>query len=252
MVARTLVAKTLAAIAAFGLSTGAALSAPVPLDLTINSVASTWSNVIGGDAVDLSAAGPGTTASVNWGVALTEGGQSGYDFSGFFPTGPLSAPATFDLGEFTHRNFTIASGGGISSADLTVEISADVGGTAFVLTPTYTFTHIETTNFPDGGVCLEGGVTPCPDLVSFALSSGDASTNFVLDGLKYSISILPGFVVGDAFVDSFLTLENQANAAILRGEYSVAPIPAPAALPLFATAMAGLALINRRRNRSAV
>jgi hypothetical protein len=250
MITRKLVASTFAASAILGLSAGAASSAPVPL--TISSVVSTWHNVVGGANVDESLAGPtGGTASISWGFPLPGEEQSGYDFSGIYPTGPLDAPAIFDIGEFAHRNFTIATGGGIQSADLTVAISGDVGGVGFVLTPTYTFTHIETTNFPNGGVCVEGGVTPCPDLVSFALASGEGSTNFVLDGFVYSVSILPGFLVGDEFVNSFLTLEDQVNTAILRGEFTVAPIPVPAALPLLATAMAGLALINRRRNRSA-
>jgi hypothetical protein len=234
--------------AAFSMSAGAAMAAPTPLDLTIDSVLGTWHNVIGGENVDESAAGPAASAAVSWGFpANDDDAQSAYIFDGLAPSGPHVSGDEFVVGTFTHDNFTISGGGGITSADLSLEITGSVDGTSFTLTPTYTFTHVETVNNPGSGVCEEGGEVPCPDLVSFALVSGDTSTSFVVGAFKYSVGLIPGFQTADGFVDEFLTEEGIANSADLLAEFEVAPIPVPAALPLFATALGALGVMSRRR-----
>lgn len=222
---------------------GAAQSAP--LDLNVESVVGTWTAVEGGANV----IGVGTS-SVSWGIPFPDadnGDQSGYDFNGFAPPSFTEvAPSTFEVGEFAHRNFPISDGA--TGASLSVMIMGTLSdGTPWSLNPNYTFTHFETPN--DAEPCPGGDGIPCGDIVSFTLDTPGSET-FRVDGFLYTISLL-GFSVGGETVDKFLTAESAVNTAPLVASFEVAPIPVPAALPMFLGALGVFAVINRRRAANA-
>lgn len=155
----------------------------------------------------------------------------------------------FDLGTFTHNNFTI-SGTFLQSVDLDITVSGDIDGTAFSIVRTFAFTHTETPNVSSQ---CPSNPNPCPDIVDF---NNDYSASEVVDvnGDLYTI-ILNGFNQNGSTVTSFLTEEGQTNSAVLSASWEVVPAPAPVPLPaagvLLLGAMGGLGALRARRKRTA-
>lgn len=165
-----------------------------------------------------------STARLNWGVPAKKNKQSGYTFegtSGNFDLQP-GEEMTFTIGTFTHDNFVIASGTGITGTKL--QFSLNIFGNEY--SPIFDISHWETPNTKSG--C-------CNDIVS-------TNDSFVFEGLlenmKYSVYLT-------AF--NFSTKEEKSNKYTWNGKVSVAEIPLPAGLILFGTGLAGIAFMSRSR-----
>jgi len=164
------------------------------------------------------------TSSVNWGV--TNGSQSGYDFTRTIP-GPQTLPPAptpfFPLGTFTHRNFPV-SDPSLTSIQLDVVLLLNVNGVQTgPLNFTFTFSHVETPNntlpcpypTPSG----EG----CTDRVTFV--SAPSPTTFNVGGVDYTLSM--SFVVNGNPVSEFITREGLVNTASLVGQFTLPPMAIP-------------------------
>jgi opacity protein-like surface antigen len=108
------------ALLATALALGLATSTAHAVEVTIDSVTGTWSNVTG-TPVFLNGVG---TKQINWGIPV-DGGQSGYRFDGVAPpsSGPFGTGTSFDLGTFTHFNQPIQGGTSITGATLNLSIT---------------------------------------------------------------------------------------------------------------------------------
>lgn len=197
---------------------------------------------------------------VSWGTPIKgSNSQSSYDFQPSTASSLESAlDESFVIGTFAHNNFPItAKGGNIRTVKLKVSfdlaIRDDSGSKDFgSLSSVYNFHHLETVNSPSNGICLAGGEAPCPDLVT--ISNNIVQTEkFDLNGTTYSLFVsgFDAFGTGEDGKDEFLTLEKASNFAKLRAivtvEDPLAPVPAPAALPLMLTALGGIGFLSARR-----
>ena len=214
----------------------------------------TWTDADPADTVGLTGLG---TSEISWGTPFPPNTfQSGYSFVGIGPAtvDPADLVASpFALGTFTHNNFPISNipaPGSITGATLDVGLALDAFSTTF----TFNFNHNETPNEPESGICAAGGVPLCPDEVSF-LDGGVSSQFITLEGIDYNLTLI-GFSQdgGTTLVDRFLTLEGQANSAVLYAQLTEVPPPAatpePASL-LGLMAMGGMAVALKRKQQPA-
>lgn len=216
------------------------------VQVDIDTVTGVWTDVSGGDNVAMN----GNTLS--WGTPLGSDGQSSYVFDGTAPTGPHDAGEIFDIGMFTHNNYTIGNGTSIDGATLEVTTTGTIYDTAsgssktFELTSIFDFDHNETTNNPRGN-CNFGGNKPCPDLVT-AFNDILGSETLTLDGMDYLLAIT-GFEDGT----TFLTKEGDANSTSLQATFisKASVVPLPAGLPLLVSALGLVGFAARRRRRAA-
>ncbi|MBK4215484.1 THxN family PEP-CTERM protein [Paracoccus caeni] len=224
--------------------------------LTVTDISGAWSNVVGGQQVNIN---NGATSTVRWGTPTNA--QSGYDFT---PEGtPLDAAqdVDFTLGTFTHHNFPITAGTGISSASLDVTFKFYLGSdssTIYTRTSQFVFNHWETGN--SDNPCADGGtegsgvnINGCADQVTAVTNPNSTDSFEIVDGnitRKYVFAV-NGFDIGD----EFWTVENQTNQATIKARFTYeeniqpAPIPLPAAAWMLMAGMGGLAMASRRRNR---
>lgn len=225
--------RNIAAIAVAGVMAASGASA-----LTISSISPSWQNVNPTSGVTESTSGP--TISLRWGNGSS---SSGYDFT---PTGtPISGllPDTaFALGQFSHLNFPI-TGTTLSSVDLLVDILISGGP---LVSSSFALTHNETLNRPSN---CPADSTPCDDIVTITNTLG--SQNFSFGGQNYVFSVL-GFSQngGGTISNGFSTTENMQNVATLYGQYTIAPVPLPAAGWLLLGGISGLFVMGRRKKRS--
>ena len=237
--------------AILALSAGTATANSIGLD--VNSISGIWTSVDPADTRGLNGVG---SASINWGVPADffgVGPQSGYDFTAATTPFTAAAGTLFNLGTFTHRNepirgFSSSPPSSIESATLTVDTNITIDGWSDTITSVFEFDHFETPN--SGTPCAAGGSQPCPDLVTAALNEG-ASESVVIGGVEYFFSIT-GFEIEGTVLDSFLTLEEQSNSAVLKGEFTSEPIttvPIPAAAWLFGSALLGAVGLGRRNSK---
>lgn len=192
------------------------------------------------------------SSTLTWGEELNDQDkQSSYVFEGNAPSGPHNAGDVFNLGDFTHNNFTIRLPS-ITGATLKVTITGTADGdtedVAFNLTSVFDFTHHETPNEP--GPCELGGDTPCPDLVEVDTNVAN-STTITVDGEEYLFDVT-GFLFNGEMLESFLTEESQANTATLQARFvkaKLVDVPAPPVLLLLLSGlgMLGFAAYHRRR-----
>ncbi|NOD63190.1 MULTISPECIES: THxN family PEP-CTERM protein [unclassified Ruegeria] len=222
-----------AAIALVGVLAGSAASA-----LSVTAISPSWQNV--NPTTGITESSSGSTISLRWGGGSN---PSGYDFT---PTGTpilnLSPDTAFDLGQFTHLNFPIP-GEVLSSVDLVVDLQ--IGGGPLV-SSTFSLTHNETVNQQSN--CPQDP-TPCNDIVTIANTLG--SQNFSFGGQNYVFSVL-GFSQdgGNTISTGFSTVEETKNYATLYGQYTVAPVPLPAAGWLLLGGIGGLFAYGRRQKRN--
>jgi len=240
--------------------TGATASAST---VTIDS-SGTWSNVAPQNVFGFQTTDNGSR--IAWGDPVPKGPenagpQSAYRFDGVNANGVSNE---FSLGVFTHENFAIwldtetyyASAEGaadgpaptITGATLTVDIRGDIHGQSFNFSSVFNFLHDETDN-----TCatVSGAAAGCDnDIVTLVSWSASPQTVRVGD-LVYTFNV-DGFYLdeqGNTAFTNFSTIEEQDNAAYLRGSYSVAPIPLPATLPLLLGAIGGMVAFGRRKSR---
>lgn len=197
------------------------------------------------------------TNTMSWGTPATSAGQSSYVFEDqLTPIGGIVPEELFELGFFTHNNFPITSPF-LGSADLQIDLVIDIFddsnvkiGENLSVSSVFRFDHFETPNTADP--CAAGGEQPCPDLVSFSLTStpGTITIDDVVFGLTINgFSTIP-LNLPDSFTEEFLTLENQENTAVLLASFSSdipREVPTPGALPLLAIGAAAFGLALRRR-----
>lgn len=190
------------------------------------------------------------TNQISWGKAATNNGKSSYTFQGAAPPSKVfNLGDNFTLGTFTHRNYPIY-GNSLTEATLNITIKGSaegVGGTTtFEVSSLFEFTHIETPN---------NGYNCCKDKVTAVINEG-GSEAFSVDGENYIFNF-SGFLLDldDLLPFSvFETKEDKKNKAFLVGSFQEVPggsgdVPLPAALPLFASILAGGGLIAWRRKR---
>lgn len=230
------------ALAATTVLAGTVLAGTVAQAATVNisSIGVQWTNLNPGSGIYTS--GDGKT--ISWGG---NGTYSSYTFS---PTAtPFAAANPFALGNFTHNNYSISTSfATLSNADLKLTITGNVDGQAFSITPTYTFTHDETSNTASN---CPGQPVPCNDYVSFTnLFNPGASVD--VNGTLYTIA-LSGFMQGGSLVNQFVTTENQSNVATLYASWTETPppseVPLPAGVVLLLSAVGGLGGVGALRAR---
>lgn len=230
------------------------------------STSGTWSNVAPDDVFGLQITDEGSR--IAWGDPVLKGPensgqQSAYRFDG---VDAKDVANEFSLGVFTHENFAIwldtetfyesspgAADGDkptITGATLTVDIEGDIHGHAFSFSSVFNFLHDETDNTC---VNVSGAAADCDNDIVTLVSWFAAPQTVRVGDLVYTFEV-DGFYLdeqGDTAFTKFSTIEEQDNAAYLRGSYSVAPIPLPATLPLLLGAIGGMVAFGRRKARAA-
>jgi len=228
-------------------------------DITFSNVKATWFAPIGGSNLHEETNGS-DNAAIFWGSG--NGPQSGYRFQTNIPMISVNTDtqtsAVTSIGTFTHYNYAINSGSGISGIKLKLTMDVTVGSTVMQnIDFVYAFNHWETPN--GNNPCADGGNhgqginnNGCADNVSvnFLQESGF----FTIDDIEYALDV-EGFLVGDDPATSFWTREEATNVAELRGTVvlrslaGAVPEPATWAMMIGGFAIAGGAL---RRRKTAV
>lgn len=200
--------------------------------------------------------------SIRWGTPVNHG-QSGYDFDSTAPLpANVGASTVFDLGTFTHlnrpiRDFTI------SGASLEVTIGVRPSGSSsnpMYVTSMFDFNHWETPNLHSSAnpnpylTCANGeqnaqGINQygCADRVT-AVTNSILSTSFLFEGKKYLFDVL-GFRIGASQFTDFWTKERTDNSAVLQAQYTLAPVPLPAAGWYLLSVIGGFGAVAWRRRR---
>jgi hypothetical protein len=214
----------------------------------IDSVVGAWTAVSPTGSATVSGGG----TKISWGIPASWDGKSSYTFAGIAPPPKAkNIDTSFRLGTFTHNNFPIY-GDSITDATLNVTITGRaVEGsetTDFSVSSIFEFKHNETPNVRSR--C-------CNDIVTAETNEG-ASKSFSLAGHDY-LFVFTGFQVDGEDFDIFSTKEGKKNKAYLLGSFEdvtggggqLPPVPLPAALPLFASILAGGGFVAWRRKRKA-
>ncbi|OPY06771.1 MAG: hypothetical protein A4E66_02136 [Syntrophus sp. PtaB.Bin001] len=217
-------------------------------DLSVTSVDGDWANAVGGKNVIIlnDQAPDGRVATASWGEAASwwnkNPARSSYVFESIIT--PFKAPTdgtAFSLGTFTHNNFPIPSGSGITGIKLLFNLGIE-GFSA--LSTTFVYSHNETPNnsSPPSNPSNNDIVT---------ITNPVLNAHFISGGNDYYFSLLGFSQDGGATISNvFSTIENQANSAQLYGIITTTPIPTPTPIPaaiwLLGSGLVGLIGVRRR------
>ncbi|MEO0913614.1 MAG: THxN family PEP-CTERM protein [Pseudomonadota bacterium] len=223
---------------------GVSMAAPAgAAQVDVTSVVGVWTSS------DASITGLSTNA-VQWGIAASGSGRSGYTFDGAAPPnlGPLTPNVGVVVGEFTHNNFPIFDDGAIpTQIELVVTVQGTISkgaqSTGFTLFDTLDFGHFETPN--TASPCAAGGVSPCPDQVTLTqVNVPDVTIDFL--GVTYGFNV-NGFLNGsNQVVNQILTLENAVNTVTIQGVFTATAVPLPAGHWFLIAALGAFAYVSRR------
>lgn len=260
------------------LTASAAIALPMLLPsavdaATIDTMSASFVGTVGGANVNGSAIkGYGSGAVfLNWGTITRSGPrqQSGIVYRGVSLSGvDVHDGLTASVGTVWFRNQTIEDGA-IQRTTLNVGIAGGDAANTYRTNLSWTFNVDETLNtlLPKaiGGSCpsLWSASGGCGDVVTAnGVSTSDVVT---IGGQKFKVDIA-GFMQAGAAgpMETFLLYENSVKTADLMITFSelanggggngggdVAPVPVPAALPLFLSALGGLGAFSyRRRNKA--
>lgn len=228
----------------FGLFLFSGASQAVPI--TIDSLTAAWIDPVGGGNT-VSITGPGSVATIYWGVDAGNG-QSGYQFE--TATTPFTKevpPATdnFLLGTWTHFNNpiyapTLDQVTLVLTADMSSD-GTDLGSFDFL----YDFMHNETPN--SANPCANGeangsggsgvNINGCADIVDVAFN--DLSQSFMVDGARFTLNLVESST-------HFETIEKRDNTFAVYA--NITPVPAPATLFLVGLGLIGLGFVRRLKH----
>ncbi len=240
----------------------AVLAAPAGATVVdFTNVKATWINPVGGSGIVYS--GNGTqNASIRWGTPSGQPQKSGYNFTASslsFTVDPPSASAVGTLGTFTHFNFPISSGTGISALQL--EFNTDIlldgvfyDNVSFI----YDFDHWETPN--QSNPCANGGpnnqgvnVNGCADRVRTTFNEQSSGFTISKDGVDYLYALdVIGFLNNGQPVTEFWTVENKTNVAEIRAMVRLyseigTGVPEPATWAMLIAGFGLVGVASRRR-----
>lgn len=125
------------------------------VEISIDEVTGNWTSVDGGTDVT----GVGTN-EIRWGTPSNEFDEkSGYLFEGAAPAAfNVNVDEEFTLGDFTHLNYIIKSGGGINGAVLSLQMALTITdspfGESFSDLLSFDFFHNETPNDGEDAVMI--------------------------------------------------------------------------------------------------
>jgi hypothetical protein len=222
-----------------------------------------WTGVTGGVNVvtdNQTLAAPDT---VSWGVPAPagNGSQSSYVFDPRNGSLNVNDGDVFKIGDFTHNNFIIQTGGGITEAEYRLRLEFPNTPAIPTVPPDYatklTFEHWETYNqddpCPNGqpngtGINIDGTGEPrCADRV--LLSIIDKDMKITQDGVDWYFNLLGFSKNGVDFSSSevFWTREEFKNDIGVYGTLTLQPLPdGGATLALLGCALVGLGALRRK------
>jgi hypothetical protein len=225
--------------------------------ITFDPILSRFYDPVGGNILDITDTFVESSFAY-WGqTGLTPGvNSSGYEFDAEPVPLTEGENTPFSLGTFSHLNFPITIGTGISSILFDVEGFVSLtteGGTEYDLGSkifSFLISHDETSNSLP---CPGPSDSVCDDYVSIAPTAD--TDEFIVEGVKYTLGIL-GFAASleDAedgiFSDVFQSPEGGENERIMVAQFtgeSIPVVPAPSVLALFGAGLMGLYWRTRRR-----
>ena len=209
----------------FSLTTLPASAAP----FDITNVTGVWQNPVGGTFV----AGTGTS-TITWGDGVPP--DSGYRFVAAGDINNAAVGAPLLLGTFTHFNEVIPVPN-LTGVDL--DFGFDTNGAPATVHAVFPFAHDETPNTTGLSPFDDDIVTITTPIVNIPITVGTDTYYFNL--LGFSID------GGATFQSVFSSPEGGHNSALLYGRITQQPVPEPARLMLFGTALSFLAMRLRRR-----
>lgn len=196
--------------------------------------ASSFTDIQGGNVAAAIPTTSGNTSKLVFGGA-TSMSKSFFQFMGADPLNfalPLDGTVDFALGNLYHFNGQVTEGSGISNAKLNFTLR--VGSAVVPLT-------IDLYHFDKNGEAadlLSLLTVPTDVLIPAGAISPTVSAVLSVLGFDRSIKSL-----------NRQTNEGDTGEFTLFGRLTVTPVPVPAALPLFATGVAGVALWSRRQKQ---
>ncbi|WP_148254906.1 retention module-containing protein [Aidingimonas lacisalsi] len=179
--------------------------------LEVGGLTAGWANVSGGSGVNIDNQPAGQDDVVSWDGTGSTSNYTFDDNDDLTGTQSVSVNSMFELGEFTHNNFSISSDSGIHSVDLNLSLDIVINGYEATIDHTINFDHYETPNSgsdPRDIVTINNASAIVP--IEITTDSGETET--------YNFQIV-GFLDqnGDE-VDQVRTEEGASNSFKLMGQ----------------------------------